>query len=101
MRRTRLTFVLSINCMRSNCRFTRGLFFRRRWLFMPLACISLPVAVMENRRLALLFVFSFSLAIVIRVLSLGCRRLLAHGGHVDGHRPALHARRLFDGAMVA
>src|SRR6478735_386775 len=101
MRRTRFAFVLSISCMRSNCRFTRGLFFRRWWLFMPLACISLPVAVILNRRLALLLVFSFNLAILVRFLSLRRDRPLAHGRHVDDHRPAFHSRRLFDGAMVA
>lgn len=55
---TRFTDASFITSIRSNWRFTRADFFRRLWLFMPFACMILPVAVTLKRRFAPLCVLS-------------------------------------------
>ena len=96
--------------MRSNCRFTRGAFLRRLWLFIPFVRMILPVAVILNRFLAPLWVFIFG-GLVDGLLTCSVSFLLAfpfpvrdtrfrlERSHEHDHGPALHPWRLFDGAV--
>ena len=84
--------------MRSKARFTRGAFLRRLWLFIPLARMILPVAVILNRRLAPLCVFSFCLVTALDALhfffvltELRLERIDEHR-----HRPAFEPWRLLN-----
>src|SRR5680860_1665442 len=89
-----------MSCMRSNWRFTRGAFLRRRWLFMPLACMTLPVAVILKRFLAPLCVLSFALLPMgIRSLSFWSAASLAGWRHVHRHGATLHTGSLFHCAV--
>src|SRR5215217_2960135 len=82
--------------MRSNCRRTRGALRRRKWLFMPLARMILPVAVTLNRRLAPLWVLSFCFATALRVLPFVLALLLLERIQHHRHRAAFETRRLLD-----
>jgi hypothetical protein len=98
---------LFITNIRSNCRFTRGAFLRRLWLFIPFARMILPVAVILNRFLAPLWVFIFG-GLVVALLTASGSFLLAfpfpvrhthlrlERSHEHDHGPALHPRRLLD-----
>src|SRR5215217_7751338 len=93
--------------MRSNCRFTRGAFLRRLWLFIPFVRMILPVAVILNRFLAPLWVFIFG-GLVDDLITGSVSFLFAfpfpvrhthfrlERSHEHDHGPALHPRRLFD-----
>src|ERR1044071_9063692 len=94
--------------MRSNCRFTRGAFLRRLWLFMPLVRMILPLAVTLKRFFAPLWVFIFfpgalgtALSFLLSCFLCYCCGLRLERSHDQDHGPAFHAWRHFNCAMGA
>lgn len=85
--------------MRSNARFTRGDFFRRLWLFIPLVRRILPVAVILNRFLAPLCVFSFCFVTTLCPFLLALTHFLLNRIDEHRHRAPFHAGRLFNQSM--
>ncbi len=90
---------MSSGSIRSKARFTRGALRRRKWLFIPLVLMILPVAVTLNRFLAPLWVLSFCFVTGLRpfpfVLTLfGLQRTKMHR-----HRAPFHSGRLLDVSM--
>src|SRR4051812_30377674 len=96
MRRTCFSFVSWTSSIRSNIRFTRAALRRRKWLFIPFARMSFPVAVTLKRRFAPLWVFSFCFVTALPALPLLWRLLLLQRIDHHDHCAPLHVRGLFD-----